>query len=182
MDENNYNASGDFYPVYEIGVVTITEQFSPLLNIDMTLQNSLLAKVEYKKSRNLSLAFANNQLTEVNSNEIVIGLGYRFKEVPLTFGSPGGKGQRTMKSDLNLKADFSIRDNKTVLRSIDSDQNQISSGQKVMAINTSIDYMLSQSLTLRFFFDKIINNPYLPSQFRNSTTKGGFSLRFSLAQ
>jgi cell surface protein SprA len=165
-----------------MGVVSINEQFSPLINFDMTLQNSLLARFEIKKSRSLTLSFANNQLTEVSSEEFVVGAGYRFKEVPLSFSGMGGGGGRTFKSDLNLKADFSIRNSKTVLRGIDTDLNQISSGQKVVSILTSIDYQLSQSLTLRFFFDKIINNPYLPSQYRNSTTKGGFSLRFSLAQ
>ncbi|MCD4791466.1 MAG: cell surface protein SprA, partial [Bacteroidales bacterium] len=180
-EKKNKN-NGDFYPEFEFGMVSITEQFSPLLNIDMTLQNSFLAKLEFKKARNLSLSFANNQLTEVTSDEFVLGLGYRFKEVPITFGSIGGGSKRTYKSDLNLKGDLSIRNNKTVLRSIDSELNQISAGQKVVSILVSIDYAFSQSLTIRFFFDKIINNPFLPSQFRNSTTKGGLSLRFSLAQ
>ena len=180
--DRNVNAKGDFYPHYEMGMVAINEQFSPLINFDMTLQNSMLAKLEMKKSRTLTMSFANNQLTEVSSEEFVVGTGYRFKNVPLTFSGLGGGGKRTFKSDLNLKADFSVRNNKTVLRSIDTDLNQVSAGQKVMSISTSVDYMFSQSLTLRFFFDKIINNPYLPSQYRNSTTKGGFSLRFSLAQ
>jgi len=178
--KNQYN--GDYYSEFEYANVTITEQFSPLINIDMTFQNSLLAKFEMKKSRNLSLSFANNQLTEVSSSEFIIGLGFRFKDVPLNLsGITGGKG-KTFKSDLNIKADFSIRNNKTVLRSIDTDTDQISAGQKVTSINASIDYMLSKSLTLRLFFDKITTNPFLPSQYRNSTTKGGISLRFSLAQ
>jgi len=174
--------NGDYYPENDYAVVSITEQFAPLINFDMTLQNSLLAKVEIKKSRNLTMSFANNQLTEITSDEYVFGLGYRFKDLPISFGSAGGNSSKTFKSDLNLKADLSIRTNKTVLRSIDSDLDQISAGQNVWSINTSADYMLSQSLTIRLFFDKIINNPFLPSQFRNSTTNGGISLRFSLAQ
>ncbi len=87
-----------------------------------------------------------------------------------------------MKSDLNLKGDFSIRSNKTVLRNIVDDLNQVSAGQKQIRIAFNADYMLSQNLTLAFYFDKIITNPYLPSQFRNSTTQGGIKLRFSLAQ
>jgi len=180
--QENKNVNGDFYPRYEFGMVSINEQFSPLINFDMTMQNSMLAKLEMKRSRTLTMSFANNQLTEVTGNEFIIGLGYRFKDLPLTFSGMGGGGGRTFRSDLNVKMDFSIRNNKTVLRSIDTDLNQVSAGQKVVSINTSIDYMFSQALTLRLFFDKIINNPYLPSQFRNSTTKGGFSLRFSLAQ
>jgi cell surface protein SprA len=174
--------NGDFYPEVEFGIISITEQFVPLINVDMQLQNSLLAKVEFKKARNISLSFANNQLTEVKSSEVTVGIGYRFKDLPITFASFSGNSKRTMKSDLNLKLDFSIRENKTVLRNINSNLNQISAGQKVVSINFSSDYMLSQSLTIRFYFDKIINNPFLPSQYRNSTTKGGITLRFSLAQ
>jgi cell surface protein SprA len=174
--------SGDFYPEYEFNNVTITEQFSPLINIDMQFKNSLMGKLEMKKSRNLSLSFSNNQLTEVSTEEFIIGLGYRFKEVPISFARLGGGTGKTFKSDINVKADFSIRNNKTVLRSIDTDLNQVSAGQKVTSIDFSLDYMLSQSLTLRLFFEKITNNPFLPSQYRNSATKGGISLRFSLAQ
>ncbi len=180
---NNINVnSDDYFPEFEFANVMITEQFAPLINFDMTLQNSLLARFEISKSRNLSLSFANNQLTEVTSQEFSIGLGYRFKDVPISFASLGGGQGKTFKSDLNIKGDFSIRDNKTVLRSIDTDLNQISAGQKVSSIDISIDYMLSQSLTLRLFFNRITTNPFLPSQYRNSATKGGFSLRFSLAQ
>jgi len=135
-----------------------------------------------KKSRNLSLSFANNQLTEVTSEEYIVGIGYRFKDVRISFANMGGKTGKTFKSDINIKVDYSIRSNKTVLRSIDTDIDQISAGQKVSSINFSLDYMLSQALTLRLFFDKITTNPYLSSQYRNSTTKGGISLRFSLAQ
>ncbi len=174
--------NGDFYPEVEFGIISITEQFVPLINVDVQLQNSLLAKVEFKKARNLSLSFANNQLTEVRSSEVTVGIGYRFKDLPITFASFSGNSKRTMKSDLNIKLDFSIRENKTVLRNINSNLNQISAGQKVVSINFSSDYMLSQSMTIRFYFDKIINNPFLPSQYRNSTTKGGITLRFSLAQ
>ena len=180
---NNRNINnGDFFPEFEFNNVTITEQFSPLINIDMQFKNSLMSKLEMKKSRNLSLSFANNQLTEVSSEEFIIGLGYRFKEVPISFARLSGGTGKTFKSDINIKADFSIRNNKTVLRSIDTDLNQVSAGQKVTSFNFSLDYMLSQALTLRLFFDRITTNPFLASQYRNSTTKGGISLRFSLAQ
>ncbi|MBN3034253.1 MAG: cell surface protein SprA [Bacteroidales bacterium] len=181
FDARNPN-NGDFYSRYEIGVVTLNEQFSPLINIDVTLHNSLMAKIEFKKSRNLSLSFSNNQMTEVTNDEITLGTGYRIKELPFTFRSLGGGPRRTVTSDLNLKFDFSIRNNKTVLRNIINELNQISAGQKQVRIAFNADYMISQSLTIAFYFDKIITNPYLPSQFRNSTTQGGFKLRFSLAQ
>lgn len=174
------DAVNNYLPKYEIAQVSITEQFSPFIGIDMTWKNSLITKFEYKKSRNLSLSFANNQMTEVISNEITIGTGYRFKDVLFIFKTGGGR--KTLKSDLNLKADLSIRDNKTILRRIVESNDQISAGQRVVSINISADYQISQKFTVRAFFDKVINNPYMVSQFFNTNTNAGISLRFSLAQ
>jgi cell surface protein SprA len=175
--------SSDYISQFDFGTISIAEQFSPLFGIDMTWHNSLFTKFEYKKSRNLTMSFANNQVTEVKSNELVVGVGYRIKSLGFTIKALGGGGRKTrMESDLDIKVDFSIRSNKTVLRRIDEDINQVSAGQKIVSINTSIDYQLNQNLSIRFFFDKIINNPFVSNQYKNSTTNGGISLRFSLAQ
>jgi len=175
--------SGNFVSENRIEGLTITEQFSPFIGVDVTMKNSFLGKIEYKKSRNLSLSFVNNQLTEIASNEFVIGGGYRIKNVKLNVRSMGGGGKKQqLKSDLNLKLDFSIKDNKTVLRRLDEQINQISTGFRQMAIKFTADYVVNQTLNLRFFFDKSINNPYISSQFYTSTTNGGITLRFTLSQ
>jgi cell surface protein SprA len=175
-----FDFSGNFIPQNRIELVTLTEQFSPFIGVDMTWNNSLISKLEYKRSRNLSLSFVNNQLTEVSSKEIVIGLGYRFKDVKLNISSGGRKQQ--LKSDLNVKMDLSIRDNKTILRRLDEDINQVSTGNRMISINSSADYVINQRFNVRLFFDKTITNPFVSSQFPNSTTNAGVSLRFTLAQ
>jgi cell surface protein SprA len=178
-----FDKSGNYIPSYRIDLISITEQFAPLINIDMTWYNSLLTRVEFNKARNLSLSFVNNQLTEVTSNEFIIGFGYRFKDVEFNIMSIGGSGKKTrLKSDLNIKIDFSIKNNKTILRRIDEVYNLVSSGQKVFSINTSADYMINQKLNIRIFYDQTVNNPYTSNQFKNSTSRGGISLRFTLAQ
>jgi cell surface protein SprA len=166
----------------EISQITITEQFSPLINIDMTWNNSLLSNVEVKKSRDLSLSFANNQLTEISSTEFIIGLGYRIKNVVINVKGINGGKMKKLKSDLNIKSDISIKTNKTILRKIIEDVNQISTGQRIISINTSADYLINDKFTIKFFFDKIITNPFVSSQFPNANTNAGFSLRFTLAQ
>jgi cell surface protein SprA len=178
-----YQASNSFYPKYDLNQVTIQEQFAPLVGIDLTWNNSLLTRFEFRKSRTLTFSMINKQLTDLSTDEYIIGLGYKIKDVSFTVTSLGGGGKKThMSSDLDIKVDFSIRNNRTVLRRIDQDIDQVSSGMRVISINTSIDYMLSKSVTLRLFFDKIINNPFVSNQYKNSTTKGGISIRFSLAQ
>ncbi|MFC2100945.1 cell surface protein SprA [Bacteroidota bacterium] len=171
------DAIGNFLPANEIGQISLSEQFSPLFNIDMTWHNSLMTKFEVKKSRNLALSFVNNQLTEVISNEYVIGVGIRFKDVLIGLGSGN-----TLQSDLNIKLDLSIRSNKTILRKLDEDIDQISAGQNLISINASIDYMINQKINIRLFFDKIKTNPFISNQYPNSTTNAGIALRFTLSQ
>jgi cell surface protein SprA len=178
-----FDNSGNFIPKDQIGVVSLTENFNPLIKLDMGWVNSLLSSFEWKRSRNLSFSFDNDQLTEIFTNEIIIGLGYRFKNVRLSFISLGTAGKKSnYKSDLNIKADFSIARNMTVLRQLDQTINQISTGQQVISINFTVDYNLNQRFTLRFYFDKIINSPYVSNQYYTSNTKGGLTLRFTLAQ
>lgn len=129
------------------------------------------------------MSFVNNQMTEVVGNEIVVGMGYRLKGLKFSVGSlTGGKSKSNFNSDLNLKLDFGIRDNKTTLRRIDEDNNQVSAGSKQYTLNFAADYMLSQSLQFRTYFNWTSNNPYVSSQFPNATINGGFTLRFNLAQ
>jgi cell surface protein SprA len=174
------DALNNFIPEKEIAQVSINEQFSPLINFDMALKNSLLAKAEIKKSRNLSLTFSNGQLTELTSTEYVFGLGYRIKDIQLTFNFSGVT--KKTKSDLNLKADVSIRENRTILRKLIENVDQISAGQRVISINLSADYQLSSKFTIRAFYDQVLNKPYVSNQFPNSNINSGISVRFTLAQ
>ena len=177
------NDAGNFIPKEEIQVVSINEQFNPLIRFDMTWVNSLTTNLEMRKSRNLSLSFSNNQLTEITTNEYVAGIGYRFKNIRINFsGLTGGGKKSKSQSDLNVRLDFSLRQNKTMLRRLDQDINQISTGQQMVSINFSADYNLTKQFNIRFYFDKTINSPYVSNQYRTSNTKGGIALRFSLAQ
>ncbi len=179
-DGDNVNLNNMSYHVSrEISQVTVNEQFSPLFKIDMTWKNSLITKVEIKKSRILALSLANNQLTETTSNEYVIGTGYRIQDLKFSFLS-GGRGKK-MSSDLDLKLDFNIRNNKTVIRKVIEDQEQITMGQRIMSIKFSADYVMNQRLNIKLFYDRVVTNPFISTTFPGAITNAGFSLRFTLA-
>lgn len=119
----------------------------------------------------------------MKSKEYVLGLGYRIKDLKFIVINIGGSGSRQrMNSELNLKLDISMRNNKTVLRRIDEDVDQVSVGQRIMSINFSADYMVSQNLTARAFFERSATNPFISNQYPNSTTFAGLSLKFTLMQ
>ncbi len=171
----------NFIPAYQINTVSIVEQFAPLAGLDLTWKNGITSKIEYKKSRNLALSLGNNQLTEVYNDEFVIGTGYRFNSVKLTFRSAGGSS-RELKSDLNLRADVSIRDNKTIMRKLIEDTNIPTAGQKIVTLKFTADYMLSDKFNVRIFFDRIVNSPFVALTFPTANTNFGISLRFTLMQ
>ncbi|HAN19142.1 MAG: cell surface protein SprA [Bacteroidetes bacterium GWC2_33_15] len=175
------DAQNNFIPEYNVSSVSINEQFAPLINIDMTWVNNLTTRFEMKKSRTITLSFTNNQITEVYSDEMGISLGYRFDNFNLIFDF--GNQQENFKSDLNLRANLKIRDNKTVLREIaESTSPQPPAGQSTMVVGISADYMLSDRLTLRIFYDLNTSTPYVSSSYPTSNTNVGFSLRFTLTQ
>lgn len=173
--------SGNFVSQLNMGGIAISEQFAPLIGFDFVMNNSLTAKLEFKSSRNLSLSFANNQLTENSSQEFVIGLGYRIKDISFAIKSKSGKSN-VFKNDLNLKADFSIKDNKNLIHKIDEMVSQISTGQTQFGISLSADYQISQSLTVRAFFTKNIVDPIVSNQYYRSDTTGGITIRYTLIQ
>jgi cell surface protein SprA len=170
----------NFIPQYEINTVTINEQFSPFINIDLGWKNSLTTRFEYRKSRTITLNLTSNQIADIRNDEITIGAGYRFDNVAITLRSR--TGQRALESDLNLKLDLSIRDNKTMARKLIEEVNQPVSGQRVFTIGATADYVLSDRFNLQIYADHTMNDPFVANTFLTSNTNVGFSLRFTLVQ
>lgn len=174
------DALGNVIAERDFKQISINEQFGPFIGFDMTLKNSMMLKVEYKKGRNVSLSFSNNQITEMNSNELSVSAGYRFKDLKLGFVFSGEKRQTV--SDLNITAGFSLKDNQTVLRKIEENQNQVSAGMLNIAINVSADYQISKMVGLRYYYNQIINRPHIALQNNNMNIETGISVRLLLAQ
>jgi cell surface protein SprA len=170
----------NFIQQYEINVVQISEQFSPLINIDMNWKNSLTTRFEWKKSRTVALNLTSNQVADARINELIFGAGYRFDNVQIILKTGGG--QRALKSDLNLRMDLSIRDNKTLARKLIENVNQPVVGQKIFTIGFTADYVLSDRFNLQIFTDRAMTDPFVANTFPTSNTNFGFSLRFTLVQ
>lgn len=170
----------NFLPAFEFNSVSINETFSPLINMDITWINDLTTRSEIKRSRSIALSFANNQITEVLSDEYIFGVGYRFDRMDIILKSKNS--QRSYSNDLTLRTDLSFRKNKTILRRIAEDTDQLTAGQSAITIKTTADYMLSDRFQLRVYFDKVINEPLTSVSFPTSNTNMGVSFRFTLAQ
>ena len=170
--------NGNFYSQTIIGNVNLVEQFNPLIRLDFETKSSLKILAEIKKDRALSLSFDNNLLTEVNGIEYIIGTGYRFKDVIFSSklaDSPTG----IIKSDINLKIDFSYRNNKTIVRYLDYNNNQLGGGQDIWTLRLSADYSFSKNLTAIFYYDHSFSQAVISTSFPMTNIRGGFTLRYS---
>ncbi len=167
-----------FVPEYTADVISVDEKFTPLVGIDMQWKNDMSTKLEYKQSRMLTLSFSNNTLTELIRKEYVFGFGYKVPDLEIPMMIQGN--QKLFKSDLNLRLDFTYSDNYAVIRRIKEGDNQLSAGQKNLSIKISTDYNLDK-VTLRVFYDRLVNTPRVSTSFKTSNTHIGFSLRFNLA-
>ncbi|SKB52286.1 T9SS outer membrane translocon Sov/SprA [Alkalitalea saponilacus] len=174
------NESGNFIPKYEISGVSISEQFTPLIQFNITWLNNMSTRAEIKNGRILNLSLNNNQLIENYSKEYVIGLGYRFDKMDIILGSR--EGQRQMSSDLNLRADISIRDNFSIIRRIEEGVNQMTAGSRITTLKFTADYVLSDRFNMQLFYDRQLSSPYISTSYPITTSSFGVNFRFSLAQ
>ncbi|MCF7568374.1 cell surface protein SprA [Sabulilitoribacter arenilitoris] len=157
--------------------INLMEQFSPLVRIDFEMKNSMKILAEVRKDRMLSLSFDNNLLTEIQGNEYVIGLGYRIKDVRIRSQLAGPK--KRIVSDLNMKADISVRDNKTIIRYLDLDNTQVTTGQTIWGLKYSADYAFSKNLTGIFYFDYAFSEYAISTAFPQTTIRSGLTLRYN---
>ena len=166
---------------YDISSVSINEQFSPLLGINATMNNSMTTKLEYRKQRNLSLNVSSAQLIESLSDEYVIGFGYVLKDFDVILKLKTDKQSR-IKNDLKLSLDLSYRDIKTLLRKIEENITQASSGNKLFTLKFLADYVFSSKLNIQLFYDRQSSTPLVSSSFPVSSSNFGVSFKFMLTR
>ena len=165
---------------YDISSVNLSENFSPLIGVNMTMKNSLSAKVEYRKQRNVSLNVNSVQITEGHTNEFVIGAGYTVKD--LSFVAKSRDGQKKVSNDLKINLDLSYKDIKTLLRKVEEDITQASSGNKVFGIKLSADYVLSQKINLQLFYDHQGTTPLISSSYPIKADNVGINIKLMLTR
>ena len=165
---------------YSISSVSLTEAFSPLLGADATLLNNVTVRADYSTTRNLSLNTTSYQLVEALSKKVTIGLGYKLAEFNKVLKM---KKTRDFSNDLTVRLDFSYNKMQSLIRKIDTQLTQATSGNIAKTVSFSADYGLSRALTIRAFYDIQINEPLISSaSYPTSNSNYGISLRFSLAQ
>lgn len=174
----NKNSAGNYESELLISSATLVDEFSPLLKVDMKMKNSFSLRGEVKKDRTLTMNFNNSTLTDIRGTEYIFGLGYVFKDVKVNTRFTGKK--QTLKGDINLRADVSLRDDLTKIRAVDEDNDQISGGQRLFSIKFTADYRLNSSLTASFYYNHQTSKYAISTTFPRQAINGGFNIVYNL--
>ena len=174
--EDARDLQDNWMSLFNVNLVSINEQFNPLISMDMVWANNLTTHWDINRRRDVSLSLVNAQLSETSGNEIVLGLGYRFGNLPIFLKS------KQLNNDINVQFDFSIRKNNTIIRRITENVDQLTAGEKVMSIKVSADYTFNNRLNLRLFYDRKVDTPYLSLSYPTTNTNFGLSIRYTLMQ
>ena len=189
--------------MFNISQVSINEAFSPLLGMDVTFNNNMTLKGEYRQTRVLNLSMTSVQLNEALSKDWVVGMGYRINNFSLFDGgarklkakmgagnrkdnrnaTANSQQMRGANHDLNLRLDFSFRKQAAIVRDIATMTSSASSGNNALKLSFSADYTFSKLLTMSFYYDRQTNTPLLSSSSYPTTTQDfGLSIKFSLTR
>ncbi|MDB2633472.1 cell surface protein SprA [Flavobacteriaceae bacterium] len=172
------NAAGDFESRILVSSATLVDEFSPLIRVDMKMKNSFSMRGELKRDRTLTMNFNNSTLTDIKGTEYIFGFGYVFKDVKMKTSFTGKK--QTLKGDINLRADVSLRDNLTLIRSVNSENDQISGGQKLFSIKFTADYRLNSNLTTSFYYNHQTSRYAISTTFPRQSINAGFNFIYNL--
>ncbi|WP_313373699.1 cell surface protein SprA [Chishuiella sp.] len=186
------DANGNYYAKNIFGAITMIEQFSPLIGADLTFRNNMQLRAQYNRDRLISLSTTNYTYTEDYGSEFIFGLGYIFKDFKMKIRYQGN--QKTIKGDLNLRADLSIRDSKTTIRKIvfnyDDVANpdtatslygdsQVTGGQRISTLKLTADYSISQNLSLSFYWNQTMSKYKISTAYPISQIRTGLSATFT---
>ncbi|MEM6765280.1 MAG: cell surface protein SprA [Bacteroidota bacterium] len=170
-----------------IASVSIREDFSPLIGINMTMKNGVTASIDYKRGRMLNLSVGTMQLSELHNQDLAVMIGYRKDKLDWQFSFMGRDFD--LQNSMNAQLRLTMRDTREFNRSIVFDPSnpdealdpQYTRGTLNWIISPSIDYVVNTRLNLKLFYEQNINRPYTSQSFDTSFASGGVQIRFTLS-
>ena len=167
---------------YDVTAVSLTEAFNPLIRLNSMLLNNVSVKVEYKTVRNVNLNISSYQIVEMVSQDFGVGLGYRFENFNQVLKIPktGGEG---FNNEFRVSADVSFKKMQNLIRKIQDNLTQATSGDSQTMLKLTADYNMSRMVTFQAFFDRQISTPLVSSTaYPFSKSNFGVSLKISLTR
>lgn len=174
---DHFDANGNYLTQHQVQDIRISEKFSPLIKVDLTMKNSLTTRLEIGKERQVSLGLNNNQINEQSGKSLTVGLGYRINDFEIRLST--ANGAKTFSSNLDLNLDLSIRKTVSAIRSLEENTHQPVSGRTDVTLKSTADYVLSDRVNVQLFYERLVAKYEVASSYDTSDNSFGLKLRFS---
>ena len=163
---------------YNIASVVLKEQFGPLAGINATLYNDLQLTANYETQRTLTLNSAAGQLVEAVSKGFTLGGSYKIANFNQVLKIK--KKQQNVNNDLTFSLNVKMSSNTNLIRKIESNTAQATSGTRTWSVDFTADYVVSKLITMGLYFDYQSNVP-LVSTSAYPTTNSNYGLRINMS-
>ena len=182
QDDRTYlSQKGDefFAPIYSLSIMSFQEKFSPLIGINATTKSKISINLAYNQDRNVTLNLGSLMVTDISNKDFNVTMGVTRNNMLIPF-KVGGKRVR-LKNDLVFKATFGIRDSRYVNRFLDA-QTNVTQGATQFQFNPQASYNVNKQLMVTMYYSRDYTNPFVSSQFYQSTDRAGFRVVFKLGE
>ncbi len=168
----------DLVSQYNINNINIREQFNPLIGVDVTTKSGITGGFKINRTRNITLFVPNANLTEMNDKNFSMNLGYRTNgmKIPIKFNGKRIKLENDLLFDMNI----TIGNVFTIVRLVDQNTNTVASGQRVVSIKPTLNYMINSNINLTIFYDRRASTPHASNTFPTALTTFGAKLRYTI--
>ncbi len=164
-------------PIYLMQGVQISEQFSPLIGINLRTTSNWQVRADYKRGREMTLNLGNAQVTEMRTSDLTLDFGYTATGLNFRlFGTP-----IVLDKELTFKAAITSRNNFMVQRDI-GEAPTVTAGNRNLQIRPTISYRVDSRADVQLYFERTVTDPYLANSFRNARTAFGIRVRYGLMQ
>lgn len=148
--ENTTTESYQPSSMYDISSVSVNESFAPLAGMNVTLNNNMTLKLEYRTTRVINLSMTSAQINETSSKDIVFGWGYKIDDFRLSSLLSGKKASaKQSKGRSTGKGSAQNKNNTTQKQTDTGSKGRGGKSNFAHALNLSFDFSFRNQDALR---------------------------------
>jgi cell surface protein SprA len=163
---------------YNIASVSLTEKFAPLIGFNATFFNDITINAQFDDQRTLTLNSSAGQLVEASSRSFTLGGSYKIANFNQVLKLK--TKQQNVNNDLTFNLNVKMSSNTALIRKIESNTAQPTSGTRTWSVNFTANYVVSKRITMGAYFDYQTNTP-LVSTTSYPTTNSNYGLTINMS-
>ena len=170
-----------FAPIYSLSVMSFQEKFSPLIGINATTKSKMSLNLAYSQDRNVTLNLGSLMVTDISNKDFNVTMGVTRANMLIPF-KVGGRKVR-LPNDFVFKVTLGIRDSRYINRFLDA-QTNVTQGATQFQFNPTASYDIGKDKKLKVmaYYARNFTNPFVSSQFYQSTDRAGIQVVFKLGE